>query len=191
MEQKDFLEQLEKETSFIGAEKLASKFSHTIIKSEWRISYSTIKSDYLKAFGWKVLGLNRNKDNEDFIFNLGFIKCFDFFINKEKKQMVKFSEYGRELPYINILNGLSNTPPPSYIITLEEYKQILIIETGWLLQKREDIKTLVCGLIDNYKSEIEQMNNKVIEQQIIEEALEVARKKGLIPSNIVNTDFNF
>ena len=182
MEKQDFLVQLEKEDPFIGAERLASKFSHTIIKSEWRISYESIRSNHLNTLGWQTLAINNSKQNEEFIINLGFKKIYDFFIHIGNKQMIKLSEYGRELPYVYISKGFSNTPPPDYILSLSDYKNILISEVDVLLKKREEMKTFVFGLIDDYKSEIEEINNQSIKEAIIQKALEEAIKKGLIPN---------
>lgn len=183
MTKQEFLQKLEEENTFIGAEKLASKFSHTIIKSDWRISYDFIRYNHLNSIGWKTLGINRTQQNEEFIISLGFMKCFDFYINVDKKIMIKLSEYGRDLPYIHIKNGLSNTPPPIYILSLSQYKDILISEVDILLQKRESIKSLIRDVIDDYKSEIEAMDNHNIEQEIIQKALEEARRNGILPKD--------
>jgi uncharacterized protein YcgL (UPF0745 family) len=160
------------------AEKLTYEISANHQKSQWRTRYEYLKYDDFKRLGWRVMCIGaKSKDVTDWLVENGYKqhRKDKIYFNAEKREMFMVGEYpnGESMS----IDDYGGAPA---LITLDEYKQLLIEKLLELNEKKIQLQEFVLNLIKEHKDYLEMEENERLKQHIIYQALEKARQDKLI-----------
>jgi hypothetical protein len=174
-------EQINSATSYVEAENRAEKLTYEIQKfkeHDWRARYEYLKPQDLEQFGWNVYACQHaNKATIDF-FKENKFEPFssNTLIKNVTKEMFMFNAE---------IFGIRHELPK--LISLDDYKEFLKTKLRAILDKQEALENYVAKLIGDHMAYLETLEDQAAVQQIIQKALEDAKRKGLI-KNIENVE---
>jgi len=167
------------------AEKLTYEISYKHRKDIWRARYMFLYPDDWRKLGWEVycLGVKDNNFRDKFLlcaalnylFGLEKWKDNDRIIyNRDRKLMFQLSETEKG----EVIDIFSDNVTD--LIELSEYKYLLIERLCELVEKREKVKIYLEHLIEEEKTFYEETLEENKKEKIIQDALDFAKKEGLI-----------
>lgn len=175
-------EQINAATSMKEAEQIAEKLIYEISyehkKAEWRTRYEYLRKEDFGKLGWKVFCVGSKQDSfKEWLIINGYKhhRKDNVYFNTEKRELFMVGEYTNgELVGIDDYWGMVT------IITLDEYKNLLIWKLMELNEKRNDLQKFIEGMIQEHKDFLANEENELKKQKIINDAIEMAREKKLI-----------
>lgn len=162
------------------AEELTYEISYDHKQNDWRARYQYLGKEDFRKMGWKVLCVGtKDKHFKEWLLNSGFIQHHKsgVFYSKDKTEMFMIDDYGNgtTIGFNNFYDGT-----PTNLFSLSDYKNLLIEKLMELYEKRKKLEQFINSLIAEHKNFLAQEENEGIKQQIINEALDKARKEKLI-----------
>lgn len=191
MTTQDIRNRLKEAKDFKEAEKIAEKLTYEVSyrhrEDSWRARYDWIKADDFEFLGWTVycLGVKDNKFQKS-LMGKGYVPLAHtsswskpdekFLYDKDKKIIFQFDDYGRGKDVSIEFYRVGD------LITLNEYKSLLAHKLGLLVEKRDGLTAYIEGLIEKEKQWYEHVAEEETKEKIVAEALDEARREGLIKS---------
>jgi len=159
------------------AEEICYELSYDSRKSSMRSRYNYLRFKDFETLGWTVICVGcKSKSFAGWLKNNGFrpFKCEQVFYKKDIKEMFMIDEYGGG-QLVDI-----DTKSITELISLDEYKTLLIDKLYELNKKRIELHAYIDGLIAAHKAYLEEEAQQMLRERIINKAIEKAQKEGLI-----------
>ena len=176
--------------TYVEVEQIAEKLTYELIpslkKSQFRTRYNFLNLLDFKSIGKSTISLkcNTEKDVFQWLFSLGYERHF--------KDGIFFKKQTKEIVFINTDSAFIEYN--FTLCTLEEYIEIVSSKILALVRKQEETREYVLWLISDKKELLDQITEQSMVESIIDEAIENAKKNGLIkerPSKFDHNQLNF
>ena len=172
--------------TYAEVEKIAETLTYELIpsfkKSQWRTRYNSLTRLDFRTIGKTTISLKCNveKDIFQWLFSLGYKRHF--------KDGIFFKKETNEIVFVNC--DFAFIDYNFTLCTLEEYIEIVSSKILALVKKQEETREYVLGLISDKKELLDQITEQSMVESIIEEAIEKAKKNGLIKERPSATNYN-
>lgn len=162
------------------AEKLTYELSYEHKTDSWRTRYEYLRQEDFRKLGWKVFCVGcKTKQLQEWLVEKGFVahEPNKIYYLKEQKEMFMIGEYanGELISIDDYRKG-----EPKNLLSLDEYKTLLIDKLLILNEAKNKVQAFVDGMIQEHKDFLANEENEYLKTQIINEALEKAKELKLI-----------
>ncbi len=151
----------------------------------YRIFHNSLDSNDIRALGYTLYEVSVKADTKDLLIkkllNKGFLYTYDIYFHPKRKEAWTFSQPFSSISSYVSLDGFGiDTKVLLEFITLKEYIDLLANKILNKYQKWIEYKNFVNSLIEKEKRFYEEELEESKRNMIIEEAIEEARRRGLI-----------
>lgn len=185
MEKESILQKLKEGDTFLNVEKIAEKLTYEISlsskRSNFRARYNFLSLNDFIQMGYDAIWIDGNENStKKFLLSNGYICSADSRVYSKGKEVVFIGK-------TTIVSVETYFNKEFTLCLLSEYQELLATKIYDLVQKEKSQKDYILSLIQDKIELLEEIKNQEMVEQIISDAIENAKKVGLLKEKPTTT----